>query len=817
MKQIGPKNPINTPALTGPGRVGTGKAVVKKTTNTPAPVASKAVTTNATSGFNEQGVKGTQRPDGTATLESKSGMKLEKSENGFELKMPGTEGAFKFDGDKIEVASGEAKNPSFVEAEGGMKLLHFNDKEGNHVHVDPKSMTYEVLNPGRTVSQVYFPDGKQQVMAMGKEKRADGTTRDYTKTATFDEKGQLLEQNGFSGFELKDGKLSFDVGTGKATRTLPRAMPGKTGPAEKPAQTAQPASQNAPTALLAEQPMLMTGPQAPLMIEGPKTEAPASQAAPDPAKAAENAAKAERKQRLDALKKVDKDFFNVDAAKEGVQFAETPSGVLKRMDGDSVAFKLPTGDEFRTDGELVAVLGDKPRAKSARLVEDNGSTILAYKDQAGNNYQLDVNSGDLSVNNSKGTLRQKLYADGREEIHAESTHKTATGSAETSHHTVLLNPDGRVHRKDGFDDLKIGSKHVEYTLPNGNNTVRNLLMETKGKTPESTSRANLIQGWDEGQSVADRILGVSTTAATNEAPKAEGATAASGPMKANPFQQEPVTMSGVKRESLADGTVKTTLPSGLSFVDGEKPYAMDPDGTRLEVSKHEVPSDGGYILHAKGKNGVGYTIAPEHLDFIAESKDGKVHQMVKADNTILTSITDGNRQHVHNYDYVGQKETGSPGVDTDLWNRDKIYVMDSPQNRVYDLPHPFPIPPEVEAQLQGMGPQGGAAGPPVGGPGGPGMPQPGVKPSFWSKVKGWFGGEQPQQAQGPYGPGGPQQAHHGGPPPYMGGMPANHYQYDPVAEQMREMRSMHRGMTIANTVGMVANVAMPLLFFRAFF
>ena len=120
-------------------------------------------------------------------------MKLEKSENGFELKMPGTEGAFKFDGDKIEVASGEAKNPSFVEAEGGMKLLHFNDKEGNHVHVDPKSMTYEVLNPGRTVSQVYFPDGKQQVMAMGKEKRADGTTRDYTKTATFDEKGQLLE------------------------------------------------------------------------------------------------------------------------------------------------------------------------------------------------------------------------------------------------------------------------------------------------------------------------------------------------------------------------------------------------------------------------------------------------------------------------------------------------------------------------------------------------------------------------------------------------------------------------------------------------
>ena len=97
------------------------------------------------------------------------------------------------------------------------------------------------------------------------------------------------------------------------------------------------------------------------------------------------------------------------------------------------------------------------------------------------------------------------------------------------------------------------------------------------------------------------------------------------------------------------------------------------------------------------------------------------------------------------------------------------------------------------------------------------MPQPGVKPSFWSKVKGWFGGEQPQQAQGPYGPGGPQQAHHGGPPPYMGGMPANHYQYDPVAEQMREMRSMHRGMTIANTVGMVANVAMPLLFFRAFF
>lgn len=851
MKQVG-----MNPQVTSLGAVKhtTGTGPVKKAV---APTEAKpqtqvsAPTTKAVAGFDERGIQTLSNADGSVSQKSQSGVQLNTAADGVKtLTLPGGEGSFKLEGDQVEVTSGEAKGASIFTNPEGLQLVAYNDKAGNHIQVHPDSMTFEVMNPGQTVSQVFHPNGYQEVVALGNEKLPDGKTQSYEKRALFDQSGEMVQQQGFSGFDVKGNKLSFDLGSGKATRTLPRPLPGQT--VETPAKTETSAASvnSAPTSLLAEQPMLLTGPEQPLLLEGPKNNSQTAQAtSADPAKEAADAAKAERKERLESLKSVGADYFTPKELPEGSVIGDTPSGVVRRMDKDAIGFSLPTGDQFRTDGELVAVLGDNPRAKNARLVEEDGRTVIAYRDAQRNNYQLDVNTGDLEVSNPDGSLKQKLFADGRESITATSVHTSEAGKVSTSTHGLLLDPDGSIHQQSGFDNLKIGSKHLEYTLPNGKTTVRNLLMETKGKVkePEPQSAPGISEGWGDTDSVANSVLG-------KPDPAVPATNAATGAEQPKELQKSGPTLSGISREELPDGTTKTTLPSGISFVDGgETPYATDADGTRLEVLKQEVPSDGGYILYTKGKSGIGYTIAPEHLDFICEGKEGKVHQLVKANGEILTSITDNGNQHVHQFDTKKMGYQGSPGVVADPRTPDKLYVMDSPQNRVYTLPHPYPLPenmpgnpgqgmppgqqpswpqfpgdqgipgvPPNNMGQPGMPPNMGQPGMPpnMGQPGMPGMSQPGVQPSFWDKVKNWFGFGHQQQAQQTMGPQGVYQGqgqYPPGPPPYMGGMPGCQYQYDPIAQQTRQIDRFNKvmmGMNVA-TMGltMLSTMAMPCMFF----
>lgn len=815
MKQVG-MNPhitsvVGVKSSTGAGAVG--KAATQPVVGEQQPAVSSLSTPAS---YDERGILTTSRADGSVVQTSRSGVQLETSIDGVKtFTLPGEEGQFRLSGEKVEVFGGVADGAKVLTNSEGLTLVAFHDKDGNHVQLHPDSMTFEVMNKAQTVSQVFHPNGFQEVVALGNEKLSDGRTQYFEKRALFDESGSLLQQQGFSNFQVEGRKLSFDLGTGTATRSLPRALPGQSvesNPAVAPPSSTENA---APTSLLADGPLLLSGPEQPLLLEGPKQagqqpllmEDPPSagqgEAQIDSAKEAAEAAKAERQQRLEALKSVGADYFTTADLPEGSAMGDTRSGVIRRMDKEAVGFSLPTGDQFRTDGELVAVLGENPRAKNARLVEEDGRTVIAYRDAQRNNYQLDVNTGDLEVGNSDGTLHQKLFADGRETIRATSVHTTEAGSVKTSTHELLIDADGSIHRQSGFEDLKIGTGHLEYTLPNGTKTVRNLLMESKGKVaePDPKTAPGIAEGWGDADAIASGILGQAS------ATQARGTEEAQQPKEPRKF---PPALSGVLREELPEGGIKTTLPNGISFIDGENPYAVDANGERLEVLKREVPSEGGYILYTKGANGIGYTIAPEHLDFIAEGRDGKVHQLIKSDGQILTAISDGENKHVHQFDSAKMTHQGSPGVVADVNTPGHLYVMDSPQNRVYELPHPYPVPPTPPSQGDPQQPGYGQMP--------PGTGQPPVQPSFWDKVKNWFGFGPAPAPQGPVGPpqyGQPQPM--GAPPSYLGGMPAGHYQYDPMAGQMRSLQTTTNIMNILSTVSigasLLSTIAMPTMFF----
>lgn len=787
---------------------------------TPKPIEEQQTLKNqapSVASFNEQGLLTTSKSDGSVVVAARSGVALETSPDGVKtLSLPEEESKFRLQGEKVEVSGGSAREAKLLTNSEGLTLVTYSDKDGNHVQVHPDSMTYEVMNKAQTVSQVFHPNGFQEVVALGNEKLSDGRTQYFEKRALFDDSGSLIDQQGFSNFRLEGRKISFALGTGTASRTLPRTLPGQSMEPNSP--HAHPASveNSAPTALLADDSLLLVGTEQPssqesarasapmpLLMEGPALLGQETPSAKAGSAQSPDDAKIERRQRMDALRSVESGYFSDESLPEGSVLGDTPSGVIRRMDKDSIGFSLPTGDQFRSDGELVVALGDNPRAKNVRLVEEDGRTLIAYRDAQRNSYQFDVNTGDLEVGNPDGTLHQKLYADGRESIRATSVHTTEAGSVKTSSHELLIDSDGSIHQQTGFEDLKIGSKHLEYTLPNGTKTVRNLLLETKGKVaePELKIAPGVAEGWGDVDDIAGGILGRSPSS------QAHGPEEAQQPREPQAF---PPTVSGVLREELPEGEIKTTLPSGLSFIDGEEPYALDVNGNRLEVLKREVPSQGGYILYTKGSDGIGYTIAPEHLDFIAEGRDGKVHQLVRGDGRILTAISDGENKHTHQFDTATMTYQGSPGVVADINTPGQLYVMDSPQNRVYELPHPYPVPPTPPEQ--GMPQQPGYGQMP------PGAGQPPVEPSFWDKVKNWFGATPSSPTTGPAV--GPQAGHPysaGGAPNYLGGMPGSHYQYDPLAQQMRTIQTTTNVMNILSTVSigasLLSTMAMPTMFY----
>lgn len=730
------------------------------------------------------GVETTTRADGTVAKKAQSGVELEVAQDGGRtLSFAGGE-SFRLSEDKIEVVGGEAKSAALVTNQEGIELLSFIDKSGHQVQVDPETLTYEVLNKRGDTAQVFHTDGTQDLVAFGTFRGPDGKHQEYEKRARFDQQGNLVENAGFEGLQARDGKISFQLGEGKVSRSLARSLPGQP-PIEEPKtqETSVAASNSAPIALLAEDPVMLDS----IASTSPP---PAAQAPVAPTTTP--GAKESSPELFPGLPKYGPGFFDPSGASEGVNFVSTPSGMTVRTEGNTRSFALPNGDMFRTDGTNVEVLGDAPRAKNARIVTEDGRQLLAYSDKNRNSYQLDVNNGNYSVTNPNGTLKQQVSSDGSRAFEARSTHTTEAGSKAHSFHRAVFSPDGALVEKQGFENLEVGEKSLVYTLPNGESSVKNLVEPTPLRYSEPKPDApGVREGWGEAQSAFDAILGRSSVGGTpTAAPVTEAGDSASPTEMAK---------SGLSRTTLPDGSVMTRLPSGISFTDnGEQSFATDSDGNRLEVLRREAPTSSGYYLYTKSQDGVGYTISPDHLDMLVESKDGKVHQLVAEDGLVDTHIKDGPNTHVHQLDTNRMQQVASPGVRADIRTPNRLYI-DSPDNRSYELPHPLPTMPA------GPAPWGATpGGPPPGWTPGEGTPfQGGVKPSFWERLKGAFTGENPWEMNGPQGT---QFGGFPGPGPYSSGpihpsgMPGYQMRYDPVSQQIHEMERTTRMM---NTLSMV--------------
>lgn len=819
-------NPQIKKAVTIPGAsvVNTGA----KTTGVKTPAKANAPVTPTATTVSENGVQKTTKPDGSIAMQSESGVEVGIKDGVKTVKLPEGGASFELKDGEVKSLGGEVEGLSTFKNDDGVDLISFADKKGDLVQVDPDSLIYEVVRKegeGFT-SQVMYPDGLQELVVDGRERQESGKITDYTKRALFNQDGELVKSMGFEGLDVKDGKASFKLSNGATTsRSLPRAVPGQEAPPE--AKTPETPIQNssAPEVLLAEEPPLLQTSSEPASAEKVQTEVKEA-ATPEVStpegptqKEIDAAIKAERKARIDELAKVGPNFFDASQISETVDVQQAPNGVVKRIDvGESIAFSLPNGDQFRTDGDVVAILGDNPRARSPKLVqEDDGRTLLAYSDKKRNSYQLDITTGDFQVTNADGSLSQKFNSDGSQEISARSVHTTEAGSKRHSEHSAKFGADGQLIEKSGFDNLEVDAKSLVYTLPDGKPTVRNLMDSTDVRYKEEKPAAPAPGSWGDTESIVDGILGTGAAAASTSAaaanptsetptePKVNATSSASTAKEVGPSKTVP---SGVSRVTLEDGTVVTKLPNGIHFHDGgEQKFAVDKDGNRLEVHTREgIPSESGYIMYAKGKDGVGYTITPDSLDMIAESRDGKVHQQLWENGAIETKIKDGPAQHAHVADPQMQIERGTPWIYADPSQPNLLKVKDQ-AGTSYELPLTLPLGP----QHSGPGPmttrpmgQGADGAIPQQGS----IPQQGTKPSLWERTKAFFRGESPQQ----YGNNGyPPQMAHGR------GMPCSHHQYDPVQDQMREMNRMTRMTNTMTMVGMGVNLLSSLAFMPCMF
>jgi hypothetical protein len=760
----------------------------------------------------EFGITHNEKPDGSVSMKAKSGMEMDiDAEGGRKVSLGNGEASFKMNGDgSIESLSGSVKEFKVSnDNEAGTDIISFKDKSGDLVQIEPDAMTYSVTRNSHAaagVTQVFYPDGSQQVSAFGY-----GGGKSYEKIAFFDDQGNLARQQtrGEHGdFQIGQQKLTFEVGGNEVQRALPRPLPGQEAvtPQEPKEQVKAPVNREntAPTALLAEGPSLLALPPGatPGILSQTSTEnaAPKTEAKPPTTEAPKPEPKSMGEPSpFPELTKFDSGFFEMKNDSETVGMNQTKSGVTVREEAGTRSFKLPNGDMFRTDGEQVEVLGDKPRAKGAKMVEEGGQQLLAYRDQDRNSYQLNVNTGDLTVSNSNGTLKQKLNADGSQEFEARSTHTTEALGKEHSFHKAKFGADGTLIEKSGFENLEVENKSLVHTLPNGEVSVRNLVEPTTVRYNEPKPDApGVSQGWGDADDAVSSILGTSAKTNVGTTSQADKTAPTEGPTAAN-FAAPKFAKNGMTRTTLPDGSVLTRLPSGISINDNpDKPFATDADGNKLDVIKQDVMTDSGYILYAKSKEGVGYTIAPDHMDMLVESKDGKVHQMVTESGFIDTHIKDGKNIHAHQLDTNRMQQVATPGVHTDIRTPNRLYV-DSPDNRSYELPHPLPTSPG------GPTPYGQGSAP----------HQHGTKPSFWQRLKGAFTGDNPWEMGGPQGPG----AHHGA-PPYSGGMPSSHHQYDPVSGQMHQMNQMTNMMNTMTMVNMgvstLSMLAMPTMFYGGF-
>lgn len=762
MEQL-PSNLVKTAALKGgagrPTNVA-GPAVKKETDSSQASDLTQRQESPTTS--RENGVTSTTTPEGFLSQTSDTGVSVLRTDKGQEIALPS--------GQKFELSEQGVRSLDDQNARGatltrtgeGLLLVSFQDQDGNTVQVDPESLTYEVMNKQKNLSQVFLPDGHQQVVAFGQfHDRESGKISKYQHEVLLDPKGEVIANNGFEDFGVEGKKLSFKMGNTRIERSLIKPLPGQ--PAFEPAPAAgdATASSNAinPLSIFGEQPVLgaakvdlgaaaglgagsvlsavaangtvadltppagSDAPAAPAPVESPATpaETVAAPVGPD-ALAGEADVQAQQDAaqlaEFQALPDIGANFF-AGADEEGVSFDQTVSGLIMRSQGNSRAYLLPNGDSFRTDGKHIEVLGDNPRADKVRIVDEGDSQLLAYSDPEGNNHQLNINNGDYSVSNRQGTLTQGVRADGTREYIARGTYTSEAGSPVQYAHQASFGANGALLSKEGFDDLRISGSDMVFTLPNGVQTDRKLLQDAGHEAiipKKLVVSGGFADEWGAGLALADELM-------AGHLPAGGGVQAGAVPAASAPLNAAEVAAGqaprapGLVRQPLPGGGAVSTLPNGIRFFDAPQGLsAVDPMGNPLPVQKSVLASETGesYLMSVTGPDGAGYTIANNTNDIIVQSADGKVHQLVRETGSVFTSILDNGNQHLVEKDPF-KGITCSPGTRLDPRFPDRVFVDGPTGSYHYQVPHPFaPLPPNGELPPEGRIPGAGPAAP--GGP-----------------------------------------------------------------------------------------------------
>ncbi len=716
--------------VTGRSAVGSAsspQAPVKKP-EIAAPQPSISAPTSSTVG----GVETRHNPDGTVLQKAASGLSVATDADGGKQVSFGTGESFRWDA-QGEVSADQGIEPKLSKTEDGLTLLSFQDRDENTVQVQPDSLTYEVLNKQKNLAQVYHPDGFQEIVAFGKVREGDGKISDYQHHLVLDPQGQVVDSSGFEGVALDGRKLSFDLGNGARTeRTLARPLPGQT--AFEPSVKAE--RQDTPPAVKTDGPMAI--------LEEP----PAVEAAASPVVNTEVSAPSSP---FAGLTDIQKDFF-AGADQQGVTFDQTTSGLVMRHEGETRSFLLPNGDSFRTNGRDVEVLGETPRAENARVVEEGDSQLLAYSDAEGNNHTLDISTGDYEVSNRQGSLTQGFKADGTLEYGVRGTYTSEAGKPQQYHHQATFGQNGALISKEGFDDLQIQGEMMNFTLPNGIETDRELVQAADHSVnipKKLVLSEGMAQEWGGGLGLADQLLGLSAAQPVAPAPNIDPVSAPSAPVGLVP-PQAPGWRPGQSRVSLPDGSgTVSTLPNGYQIVSGPEPYAIDTASQRVPLERGQMTLESGEVsqlLSLRTPEGIGYSIFSHNMDTMVSSADGKITQMVSPQGKILTSVSDGAAKFLYEFD-PARGTAGTPGTAFDPKFPDRLLVSGAPGGG-YQLPHSMLAPNSQAGHAGPSGADGANAQPPHSGYlAGPGGVAEGVRPSFWERFKGAFTNENPWDPQ----------------------------------------------------------------------
>ncbi len=755
---------------------------------------------------NEGGVVTTRNANGSIFQKAASGLGMTTDPDGGKEISLGSGESFRWDDSGIS-SKDQSLSPALTKTADGLTLISFSDKDENTVQIQPDSLTYEVLNKKKNLSQVFHPDGFQEVVAFGQFREADGSRTDYQHHLVFDPQGQVVDSSGFHDMAVEGKKLSFDLGNGVRTeRTLARPLPGQApfesaAKAEVATESAAANNNNTPLAVFEE-------PMAQPRVDEQSTVS--QQPAP-----------------FAGLSDIKKDFF-AGHDQPGVAFDETRSGLVMRHEGETRAFLLPNGDSFRTNGREVETLGESPTAKNARIVEEGDNQLLAYSDDQGNRHTLDITTGDYEVSNRQGSMTQGLKADGTVEYGARGTYTAESGKPQQYYHKASFSQDGALISKEGFDDLRVEGDSMKFTLPNGLETDRQLMQPA----PQSVNipkklvlSEGFAQEWGGGVGLADQLLGLSpASAGVNPTIQAQPAVENAPIDNSASAPAGPTWRPGQARASLPDGSgTVSVLPNGYQIISGPEPYAIDTQGQRIPVGRGQTTLESGetsHLLSVRTPEGVSYTISSQNLDTIITSADGKVSQLVSPQGKVLTSIADNGSKILHEFD-PARGTTGTPGVGFDPRFPDRLMVAGTAEG--YQLPHSM-LPPATVGGQVAPGPMG-SSGDGVnldqaghlssGYLAGPGGVAQGVQPSFWQRFKAAFTNENPwdpataaareqdqqRMFQGPMGAA-----------PYPAGFQQAPYSMD---EQLRSMQRQNNWM-MAGTVAMTALPMLNMMFFNPY-